>query len=192
MSLTKLCLENIADNVNKLPPLLKDKVIIKCEKKIKEEAKKELKEEVINDLKNKLSSDMCLTLPYLVPEIMNDIIRTMTTHQGIRKNYYNEYNNIPKYIIDVAIQISENTVIKMEDYYVIRSFEVNNREREYRNSFSRRNNFSRRNRNVNTNINIFRRNNLQGSHYGSDYESDYGSHYGSEYESDYVNDFNIF
>jgi hypothetical protein len=120
MSLQDLCYKNIAQSVLNMPPQLQESIIGKT----KEHVKKTMKKEATKQALFKVKQEMCDILPYIVPEIIQDIIHAMTTNGAVRQNYYFLYKNLRKEIIDTAIKIAEYSVTYLEERYVHPAFDI--------------------------------------------------------------------
>jgi hypothetical protein len=101
-SLQELCYNNIADSINNAPPLLQEMII--------GETKQRMRKKIKIEVENKLKLDVYEALPYLVPDILSDILRTITKNNVLRKDYHKIYNNFSKEIIDCAISIAEESI----------------------------------------------------------------------------------
>lgn len=121
MSLQELCLKNIAESVAQMPPVMQDMVIQDSTEHIKKEAKKEVTLEVREVALSLAKKEICDILPYIVPEIMQDIINSIT-RRNIRQNYYEKYPYIDMKIMTTAIQTAEYAVNAMEERYVHSAF----------------------------------------------------------------------
>lgn len=117
-SLTNMCYKNIIDNILQMPPYLQEILIGKSLKSIKKKIKRKLKISQFVDAKD--------ILPLIVPEIMEDIISSMTENNRCRSNYVEKYTTIDPVIIDMAVKISENSVLKMEERYISAAFYIKN------------------------------------------------------------------
>jgi len=117
-SLTNMCLENIAESVCQMPPLIQDMVINTSCDKLKKEVKEEVKKEVKEEVKEEVSKDMSNILPHIIPEIMADIFQSMTNNNTTRTNFYEVYNHIDKNLITCAIKSAENSIFLLENKYI--------------------------------------------------------------------------
>jgi hypothetical protein len=117
-NLENICYESIINNILKMPPYLKEKLIGKSLDKITEQNKKE---SIVEQTKN--INDI---LPVIVPEIMEDLISSLTENNRFKTNFYKKYPDINKNIIETAVRIAENSVRQMEERYVHAAFTLKN------------------------------------------------------------------
>jgi hypothetical protein len=110
ISLQEICYENIAESITSAPPLIQEMVI--------GETKKRIRNKIKNELSRKIELDVYNALPCLVPEIMVDIIKTMTQNNRLRKNYYDIYRNLSRDVIDCAVSTAEQCVNSLGDRYI--------------------------------------------------------------------------
>jgi hypothetical protein len=125
MSLTSLCLTNIAGMVGQLPPMIQDEVIKESRQVIKNQVKNELRQEFKDELRAEIQKDFTQHLTFIIPEIMEDMISSITSGDNYQ-DYYKEYERIPKFIVKCAIDIAERSVLKTEERYVHQSFVIAN------------------------------------------------------------------
>lgn len=120
MSLTTMCLKNLASAVGKMPPSLQEMVI----KESRETIKEQVKDQARNEVRKEESEKLLDILPFLITDIMKDIIHTIVTPGALRKDYYQEYRHVDKSIILCAIQTSElaTSAMNMEERYVHNAF----------------------------------------------------------------------
>lgn len=124
-SLKEICQENITNSIYNMPPVLQEMIIgdtkKQMESRIREELKREITDNIIKEQEN-IRKEMLTTIGYIVPDIMNDIIYSMTHHNVPRNNYYNLFDKIERSTVDAAVLIAENAVLEMEERYVNNSF----------------------------------------------------------------------
>jgi hypothetical protein len=122
MSLKELCLKNIANTILQMPPGLQEMVISESTTLIKEqlraEIREELREEVLKQVHGEVLRQSCDILPYIVPEIIQDIIHSMTNINISRSDYFTMYSNIPREIIMSAVKTAEYSVTNLEERYI--------------------------------------------------------------------------
>jgi hypothetical protein len=123
MSLTSLCLTNIADMVSKLPPMIQDEVIKESHQVIKTQVKDELREEFKDEIRVEIQKDFTNYLEFIIPEIMEDMISSIISGDN-NKDYYKEYERVPKFIVKCAIDIAKSSVLKTEERYLHQSFVI--------------------------------------------------------------------
>jgi hypothetical protein len=74
--------------------------------------------------------NICIELPFLISEIMQDIIRSMTENGRTRINFREQLkDSLDSEIIECAISTAEDVILTMEDHYINRSFANYNRTR---------------------------------------------------------------
>lgn len=129
-SLQNLCYASIADSIQKAPPQLQELLIGETTKRIRKNIRKEVKNEIEQKIKQDLLDKM-FNLVYIVPEIMEDINESMTTHNRPRRDFYKEYPTMDKNILDCAIRIAEQSVYFLENNYTQRAFAINQHGSNY-------------------------------------------------------------
>jgi len=130
MSLTSLCLSNIADMVGQMPPLIQDMVIQESRDVIKAQVKDELEAEAKLSVRKDIQKEATNYLSDLIPEIMSDMISAITDGRA-QMDYLQEYKHIPTFIVQCAIDTAERSVTVMEERYVHQSFEMANTRSRY-------------------------------------------------------------
>ena len=108
-SLQELCLQNIYESIQKAPPVIQDMII--------GETKERIKEKIITDVKSEYD-----ILPALIPEIIEDIIYTMTRNNRLRKNFHELYPNVNKDVMNCAISSAEECVRRLDQKYIHNAF----------------------------------------------------------------------
>jgi hypothetical protein len=121
-SLQKLCYEQLAVSVQTAPPLIQEMIMGETRDRVKKNMKAEVKAEVMPVAKQEAKVDICKTLPYLVPEIMEDIIAAMTENGRMRRNFREDLSHLSPEIVECAILTAELAVRTMETHYVHRAF----------------------------------------------------------------------
>lgn len=127
LSLKEICEKKIANSIYNMPPQLQEMIICETKEQIRNQIREELKNEILEE--KKARKEMLSTVIYLVPDIMKDIILSITRHNRQRKDFYQLWSHIPVETIHAAIQIAENAVNEMENRFVYRNFttaDVNN------------------------------------------------------------------
>lgn len=117
-SLTDLCIHNLAEQIYHSPPMIQEMIIGQSsdiiEKKVKKQVKKEVEKDLINELK---------VLKKIVPEISKHIIiKRSSFFISDTTDYYKIYDNIPRHIVKLAIDIAENTISELNDSFNILTF----------------------------------------------------------------------
>jgi len=107
-----------------MPPMLQEIVIGETKEQMREQIRKEMRNEI--KAEEKARKDMLDMVSYLVPDIMKDIIFSMTHHNESRKNFYELWSNVPTATVEAAIRIAETNVNEMDDRYLHRSFSSRN------------------------------------------------------------------
>jgi hypothetical protein len=135
-TLQDLCYQKIANTMNDAPPLLQEMIIGETREKMKGILLSEIKTEMRKELMKELHLNMIDTIPLLVPEIMTDIIKAMTTHNRMRNDFHNVYPHICPFMIECAVQTAEHAVRNLDDSYIHNTFRRvnnnnNNDEEEY-------------------------------------------------------------
>jgi len=121
-SLQELCFKKMAKTMHSAPPLLQEQIMGTTVAVVKEELKQEVYEKTKEEVKKTVELEFSTILKHLVPEIMQDIVTSMTTPARPRVNFRQKYKQLKPEVVNCAIQIAENTVNQMESYYVHRAF----------------------------------------------------------------------
>lgn len=133
MSLKELCLKNICKSIYQMPIDIQDMIIKNSTDYIKEQCKIQCIKEITTEIKetalNIAKKDICDIIPYIIPEIIDDIIFSIT-HNTMRKNFYEKYPLISKQVIETAIYTAEYVVSITEERYVHNAFNQLNNEDE--------------------------------------------------------------
>lgn len=125
-TLKEVCYEKFAKSVENAPPLVQEMIIGETRSRIKDKINQELKQKVTDETKKEVKNNFCNVLPYLIPEIMQDIINSISHAGRTHHNFYEKYKHLDVEIIDCAIKSAENAVNKMEEYYIHRAFNIAN------------------------------------------------------------------
>lgn len=130
-TLQDVCYNKLSESMKSAPPLLQKEIMGKVYDRVKEDAKEDVKEEIkkelIPQIYQQTQDNFRQMLPYLISEIMEDIIKSTTESGYIRRNFAEEYKHLNKNIVHCAIQTAELTVTSMENHYTYRAFEFDNR-----------------------------------------------------------------
>lgn len=129
-SLQDLCHLSIANSMMSAPPVIQELVMGETSERMK----KKLKDEAVEEVKKDNRDNMYQILPLIVPEIMEDIISSLTTAGRVRRNFREVYSNLDSEMIECAIKIAETSVQSMEQYYVHRA--MNNNQQYYDDIYS--------------------------------------------------------
>ena len=109
-TLTDLCIHNIAEQIYSSPPMIQEMIIENSTDIIKEKVKKEVTQELISELK---------VLKTIVPSISKYIIINRTSFFNYENDYYKIYNDVPRHIVKLAIDISENIISELNNSFNI-------------------------------------------------------------------------
>ena len=116
-SLTDLCMNNLAEKIYHSPPMIQEMIIDQTtdiiKEKVEKQVKKQLEKELINELK---------VLKKIVPEISKHIIINRASFFNTETDYYKIYKDIPRHIVKIAIDISENTISELNNSFNILTF----------------------------------------------------------------------
>lgn len=135
-TLKEVCYEQFSKSVEDAPPLIQEMIIGETRSRIKDKIHQELKQKVTDETKKEVKNNFCDVLPYLIPEIMQDIISSMSNAgRAYRNNFYEKYKHLDVEIIDCAIKSAENAVNKMEEHYIHRAFNIANASANIDNSY---------------------------------------------------------
>ena len=123
-SLKELCQQNITNSIYNMPPMLQETVI----RETKEQMREQIRKEMINEIREEENArkDMLDTLSYIIPDIMKDIVYSMTHNTESRENFYELWPHTPKDTISAAIMIAETAVNEIGDRYIQDEFSCSN------------------------------------------------------------------
>ena len=124
-TLQNLCYQKLADTMNNAPPLLQEMIIGETRERMKETLLSEIKTEMRRELLKELHLNTMDTIPLLVPEVMNDIIKSMTTNNRLRNDFHNVYPHICPFMVECAVVTAEHVVRNLDDSYVHSHFRNN-------------------------------------------------------------------
>ena len=113
-TLQELCYDRIALTIENAPPLIQEMVLGETVERLEAKILSRVTEHTC-----KCFNDM---LPYIVPDIMEDIIHASTHPDSIRRNYRDEFSNIWAPVINCAVRVAEEAVRKMEERYIHAAF----------------------------------------------------------------------
>ncbi len=128
-NLQDLCYDKLAETTMTAPPLIQKIIMGETRERVKQNMKDEVKKEVMSEAKKEAQVNILKDLPYLIPEIMQDIIMVMTEDGRIHRNFREELSHLPKEMVECAIQTAEAAVQTMETHYVHRAFNFTNTAR---------------------------------------------------------------
>lgn len=113
-TLQELCYDRIALTIEHAPPLIQEQVL--------GETMKRLEAKILSRAREDVSKSFNDILPYIVPDIMEDIIYTSTHPGSVRRNYRHEFNNVWAPVMNCAVRVAEEAVRKMEERYIHAAF----------------------------------------------------------------------
>lgn len=117
-TLTNLCIQNIADQIYRSPPMIQEMIIGESTDIIQEKVKSEVNEELINEIK---------VLKTIVPSIAKYIIINRVSFFNEDIDYYKMHKDIPRYIVKLAIDIAENTISQLNNSFNLLTFVASRR-----------------------------------------------------------------
>ena len=117
-SLTTLCIEKIAEQIEQSPPMIQEMIINDTSEHIKKKALKE-------------SVKQMSILPSLVASISKAIILSRSRFES-SPNFYEIYITIPQEIVKLAIDISEMNIYELDkSFNILSSVSASSRYRHY-------------------------------------------------------------
>jgi len=117
-SLTTLCIEKIAEQIEQSPPMIQEMIINDTSEHIKKKALKE-------------SIKQMSILPSLVASISKAIILSRSRFES-SPNFYEIYITIPQEIVKLAIDISEMNIYELDkSFNILSSVSASSRYRHY-------------------------------------------------------------
>ena len=112
-SLTDICMNNLAEQIYNSPPMIQEMIIGQSTDIIEQNVKKEVENKLINDLK---------LLKKIVPSISKYIIINRASFFNSDTDYYKIYDDVPRHIVKLAIDIAENTISELNNSFNILTF----------------------------------------------------------------------
>ena len=116
-TLQDLCYQKIATTMQSAPPGLQEIIMGETAKCFKQTLEEQIKKDMSLDIIEQVTNDMMETVPVLVPEIMDDIIASMTNSFRMRQDFRIIYQHLSPYVVQCAILTAEHAVRNMEDKY---------------------------------------------------------------------------
>lgn len=104
-TLTEICMQNITEQISEAPPMIQEMII--------EETKKSMKEKIIVEFQNEIK-----ILKEIVPYITKSIILSRSTFVE-KPDFYILYKKVPKYILELAIEIAEKNICELNTSFNI-------------------------------------------------------------------------
>jgi hypothetical protein len=134
-TLQELCYQKLASTMNGAPPILQEMIMGETKEYFKKEIRSEVKAEVREEQKELAYNDIMETVPLLVPEIMSDILASMTQNGRMRQDFRIIYAHLSPQAVSCAIETAEHAVRNLDDRYIHNSFgnvsQVNYESDEY-------------------------------------------------------------
>lgn len=118
-SLEQLCVANIANTIQNAPPVMQEMII--------GETTSHMRRGVRDSVKSEVMRSVTMLFPVLIPEILNDIVKSMISANTPRTNFHNEYPDLEPYIIDICTEIAENISREMEDTFTQHAYRMYSR-----------------------------------------------------------------
>ena len=112
-TLTNLCINTIAEQIYRAPPMIQEMIIEQSTDIIEQKVKDEVKQELMNELK---------ILKEIVPSISKNIIINRSSFFNNDPNYYKIYHDIPKHIVKLAVEIADHNVTELNNSFNLLTF----------------------------------------------------------------------
>ena len=129
-TLQEICYNSLATTVSQAPPMIQEMVMGETRNRIKEEVSQEIRAEIREEIRAEIQEEQTRSTTsifhLLVPDIVDDIIQSMTHQNRLRTNYHIVYAHLNPNIVQGAIETAEYTVRIMDDRYINNAFLVNN------------------------------------------------------------------
>jgi hypothetical protein len=121
-TLQELCYQKLASTMNDAPPLLQEMIMGETKEYFKNQIRSEVKAEIQEEQKEIAYNDMMETIPLLVPEIMADILASMTQNGRMRQDFRMIYSHLSPQTVACAIETAEHAVRNLDERYIDNSF----------------------------------------------------------------------
>lgn len=121
-TLQELCYQKLASTMNGAPPLLQEMIMGETKEYFKNQIRSEVKTEIQEEQKEISYNDIMETVPLLVPEIMTDILASMTQNGRMRQDFRMIYAHLSPQSVACAIETAENAVRNLDERYIHNSF----------------------------------------------------------------------
>jgi hypothetical protein len=121
-TLQELCYQKLASTMNDAPPLLQEMIMGETKEYFKNQIRSEVKAEIQEEQKEIAYNDMMETIPLLVPEIMADILASMTQNGRMRQDFRMIYSHLSPQAVACAIETAEHAVRNLDERYIHNSF----------------------------------------------------------------------
>lgn len=121
-TLQELCYRRLAKQMVNAPPGLQEIIMGETKKRMEERITKEItakKQENLADIR------------YMIPDIMEDLIRVIVTPGALRNDYFSTYAFASPNVVQCAVQAAEEAVRRMEERYVHPAFPNHNAYEDY-------------------------------------------------------------
>ena len=121
-TLQELCYQKLAHTMNGAPPLLQEMIMGETQEHFKNQIRSEVKTEIQEEQKEIAYNDIMDTVPVLVPEIMADILASMTQNGRMRQDFRMIYSHLSPQAVACAIETAEHAVRNLDERYIHNSF----------------------------------------------------------------------
>ena len=121
-TLQELCYQKLAHTMNGAPPLLQEMIMGETQEYFKNQIRSEVKTEIQEEQKEIAYNDIMETVPLLVPEIMADILASMTQNGRMRQDFRMIYSHLSPQAVACAIETAEHAVRNLDERYIHNSF----------------------------------------------------------------------
>lgn len=121
-TLQELCYQKLASTMNDAPPFLQEMIMGETKEYFKDQIRSEVKAEIQEEQKEIAYNDMMETIPLLVPEIMADILASMTQNGRMRQDFRMIYSHLSPQAVACAIETAEHAVRNLDERYIHNSF----------------------------------------------------------------------
>ena len=108
--------------MNDAPPLLQEMIMGETQEYFKNQIRSEVKKEIQEEQKEIAYNDIMETVPVLVPEIMADILASMTQNGRMRQDFRMIYAHLSPQAVTCAIETAEHAVRNLDERYIHNSF----------------------------------------------------------------------
>ena len=121
-NLQELCYQKLASTMNNAPPLLQEMIMGETKEYFKNQIRSEVKTEIQEEQKEIAYNDIMEHVPVLVPEIMADILASMTQNGRMRQDFRMIYSHLSPQAVACAIETAERAVRNLDEHYIHNSF----------------------------------------------------------------------
>lgn len=115
-TLQELCYNHLAKQMTNAPPGIQEMVMGETKKRMEERITQQVVGQHIEQMEN--------ILQYIIPDIMEDLIRVTVVPGAIKADYTSKYPFTNPSLVQCAVRTAEEAVRRMEERYVHAAFNI--------------------------------------------------------------------